>query len=408
MQLCKYLAILSLSFVATIGWAESGVYDDRIVVGSVLDLEGHSRGLGIGMRTGLEAAFLGQKVQGKRIVLSAMNDSYSPQLTMQATERLLDDDIFLMIGNVGTPTAKVSLPILARKGVPAVGFFTGADLLRPGEGDVLNFRASYVQEVAEVIMQAVDNGVRLNQICAFVQNDAYGMAGVQGIKRALRNQPGSSEIVSVMDKILQAPSNNGASPERNGIGPVGVYERNTLSSREGYESLKQWEKSQQTNCRLVVTVGAYSAIGRFAGYARYKGEDWLISAVSFTGANDLAKTLQEFGVTDRLIMTQVVPPLTADLPIVLAAKKALGNEFGYVSLEGYIVGTMFVEMLKRIDGPVTRSAFVAAARNSQFDLGGIGLDFRNDNQASDLVTAIQYRDKSYQPLGALDWAQLFN
>ncbi|WP_317932329.1 ABC transporter substrate-binding protein [Halioxenophilus sp. WMMB6] len=386
-------------------WAEPGIYPDQIVVGAVLDMEGLSRGLGLGMRSGLEAAFDGQRVQGKAIKLKALNDSYSPNLTVKATERLIADDIFAMIGNVGTPTAQVSLPILAENGVPAIGFFTGAGLLRPGVGSIVNYRASYVQEVAEVIEQVMSNGVSVNQICAFVQNDAYGMAGVQGIKRALINRPRSNEIVAKLDEILEM---SGPSPERNGIGPVGVYERNTLSSREGYDSLKQWEKTQQTPCRLVVTVGAYSAIGRFAGYARYKGEKWVISAVSFTGADNLAGTLQQFGVKDGFVMTQVVPLLDTNLPIVIAAKKKLGDNFGYVSLEGFIVGKMFLQLLNDIDGPITRTAFLNATRNSTFDLGGISIDFRNDNQGSDLVTAIQYYDKNYHPLASQDWARLFN
>jgi len=408
MRLFMLISILGISLVTSVASAESGVYDDRIIVGSVLDLEGRSRALGLGMRAGLEAAFKGQLVKGKRVEIHALNDSYNPELTAKATEKLISEDVFVMIGNVGTPTSKAALPLLAKSGVPAVGFFTGADLLRPGEGNIVNYRASYVQEVQAVISQALSNGVQLNQICAFVQNDAYGMAGVQGIKRAIRNEPGSSAIIQSLDTIMDKKGSGNASPDRNNIGPVGVYERNTLNSKDGYDSLKNWEKSQQTNCRLVVTVGSYAAIGRFAGYAHYKGETWMISAVSFTGADSLASTLHEFGVKSNMIVTQVVPPLDAEMPIVLKAKKELGDNFGYVSLEGYIVGTMFIELLRKIDGPITREGFLSATRNTQLDIGGVGLDFRNDNQGSDLVTAIQFRNNSYQSLGAQDWAQLFN
>ena len=110
---------------------------------------------------------------------------------MEATRKLLEQGVFAVLGNVGTPTAKVSLPVLAEDGAPAVGFFTGAGLLRPGVGEVVNFRASYVQETAAVIRAAIQSGVPASGICAFVQNDAYGMAGVGGIKRALAAEEGA-------------------------------------------------------------------------------------------------------------------------------------------------------------------------------------------------------------------------
>jgi hypothetical protein len=49
--------------------AEIGVTADKIVIGGVMDLEGRSRGLGRGMRDGINAAFEGQKVKGRSIVL---------------------------------------------------------------------------------------------------------------------------------------------------------------------------------------------------------------------------------------------------------------------------------------------------------------------------------------------------
>ena len=45
--------------------------------------------------------------------------------------------------------------VLQEGGVPAVGFFTGAGLLRPGVGQVINYRASYSQEVAAVLEAAL-------------------------------------------------------------------------------------------------------------------------------------------------------------------------------------------------------------------------------------------------------------
>ncbi|WP_232465146.1 ABC transporter substrate-binding protein [Oleiphilus messinensis] len=384
--------------------ADPGVYGDKIVLGGVLDLEGQSRGLGIGMREGIIAAFSGVTVQGKRLEYRAENDSYTPELTQRQTQRLINEGIFAMVGNVGTPTAKVALPILADNNVPAIGFFTGAGLLRPGTGNIINYRASYVQETAAVIEQSFEAGIKPKEICAYVQNDAYGMAGVAGIKVALQNRPQTREIVARLDELLEKSGDN---PNRNGIGPVGVYQRNTLSSRAGYDSLKQWESSQNTTCKLVVTVGTYSAIGRFAAYSRQKGNQWLISAVSFTGADNLQSTLEQFGVTQGVILTQVVPAIDSDLAIVKAAQKALKDRLNVVSLEGYIVGRMVVEMLQRIDGEITREKFIAVARGSNFTMGGLKLDFQRDNQASDMVSVTYFKNKTYQNIDSTQLSALF-
>jgi len=404
------LGALVLAAAALLLWwspgasAAPGVSDTHIRVGSVLDLQGLSRGLGQGMKRGIEAALAGARVHGREIEFVVRNDNYSPPKTIEATKELIDQGVFAMLGNVGTPTAKVSLPILAEHGVPAVGFFTGAGILRPGVGDIINFRASYVQETAAVINSSIDAGLDPRSVCAYVQNDAYGMAGVEGIRRALSRHAGMQDVVSVLGEMIAM---QGEAPPRNDMGPVGVYTRNTVYARDGYLSLKRWEELAGTPCRLVVTVGAYPAIAQFAAYARTKGEDWVVSAVSFTGADNLRTELNRLGVRDRVIMTQVVPLLDSELPIVAQAREALGDDFGYVSLEGYIVGKLFLAGVERIEGPVTRANFLHALRGERFELGGLPIDFTGDNQASDLVALTYLEEGGYRRMVAADWRRAF-
>lgn len=381
-------------------YAEQGVSDSLIRIGGVMDLEGRSKGLGQGMKHGIEAAIKGETIQGRRIEFIVYDDSYTPTKTISATNQLLSRDVFLVIGNVGTPTAKVALPILAEKRVPAVGFFTGAGILRPGIGDIVNYRASYVQETAKVIEAAIQAGVPSSGICAYVQDDAYGMAGVTGIKQALSSRPGTRKIIAALDQILDL---EGEKSSRNGLGPVGVYRRNTFTSRDGYNSLKQWEGKTGAKCQLVVSVGTYNAIARFVGYSRYKGDTWTVSAVSFTGADDFRTALKEFHVADNVVMTQVVPALDSSLPIVREARKALGAEFGYVSLEGFIVGKMWLAAMRGIEGPITRENFMRSVKGRTFDVGGLQLDFRDDNQGSDLVLLTYLDGEEYRVLQPGAW-----
>ena len=264
--------------------AEAGVTNSTIRIGGVMDLEGESKGLGLGIKAGINAALNGEKVQGRAVEFVALNDSYTPANTVKSTRQLIDQGILLMLGNVGTPTTKAALPILVENNVPAIGFFTGSDLLRPGVGDIVNFRASYTQEIVEMVEAAFSAGVQPKEVCAYVQNDAYGMAGILGIKTALAKQSGMADIVQKLEQLLAM---QGEEPDLNGIGPVGVYIHNANRVKEGYLSLKQWEQATGTRCRLVITVGTYTPVADFISYSRYKGDNWIVSAVSFTGADNL-------------------------------------------------------------------------------------------------------------------------
>jgi len=400
---CAWALLAVFVLAGRPGWAQQGITDRLVRIGGVMDLEGRSRGLGLGMKAGIEAAIRDQRVKGRRIVFVTHNDSYTPSKTIEATDALIAQGIFLMIGNVGTPTAKVSLPILAENKVPAVGFFTGAGLLRGNVTGIVNYRASYVQETAAVIRTAIAAGVNPAQICAYVQNDAYGMAGVVGIQSALKEVPGTDFMTKTLAVILQQ---SGENPARNNLGPVGVYQRNTFTSRSGYLSLKNWEELSNTPCKVVVTVGTYNAISKFAAYSRYKGENWIISAVSFTGAGNFSKALADAGINDRVIMTQVVPPLDSKLPIVAEARQRLGEHFGWVSLEGYIVGKLWLRTMQNVKGTISRQKFLDAVLGHKFDLGGLKLDYSKDNQGSDLVILTNLTPDGFKPMSVSAWDAL--
>ncbi len=401
-----YIGLVGLiSVAATPSYAEVGVTDSTITFGSVLALKGKAQGLGQGMRQGMEAAVKGKQIKGRTVQFLFENDFYEPPKAIEGTKKLVQKGIFLMIGNVGTPTAKVTLPILAENNVPAVGFFTGAGLLRPAPGPVANYRASYIQETAAVIDAAIANGLKPAQVCAYLQNDSYGMAGLAGVKLAMQRANASQDTLAAYDKILNM---SGDSPPRNNVGPVGVYKRNTTKVIPGYQSLKNWEKKTGNQCKLVVSVGAYGNIAHFVRNANVKNkEGWIVSAVSFTGADNFRGDLKKYKATDRIIMTQVVPLLDSQLPIVQEAKKELGKNFGFVSLEGYIVGKMIHKILNDIPGELTRANFLEQVKKSNFDLGGIKIDFTKDgNQGSNMVIPSYLTASGYKEIDSGAWQKM--
>jgi hypothetical protein len=95
-------------------------------------------------------------------------------------------------------------------------------------------------------------------------------------------------------------------------------------------------------------------------------------------------------------MTQVVPLLDSTLPLVTEAKEKLGNQFGYVSLEGFIVGKLVLYALNKIEGDITRKSFMQALLDSSFSIQQLSLDYTDDNQGSDLVNMMILKQGDWQ------------
>ena len=101
-------------------------------------------------------------------------------------------------------------------------------------------------------------------------------------------------------------------------------------------------------------------------------------------------------------------PGDKSLPVVASYQAALvavnpNSKPGFVSLEGYLVGKLAVEALKRVPGEPTREAFLDAVESSPFDLGGVKLGFSTtQNQGSNQVyfTVLQ-GDGSLRPVTKL-------
>lgn len=335
------------------------------------------------MKAGIEAALKNEKVQGRTLEFIVLNDSFEPSFAVEAAKKLIDQNVFVMLGNTGGPTTQAVVPLLAEHKIPGVGFPLGSAHLRPGVGDIINFRASFGQEVNRLIETALAVGLKAQEICAYLPGDAAGMGSLAMIRAAFEKQPHAADIVNKIDQIIALPPDQ----DHNGIGPVGFYKRSELTqARAGYQSLKQWEKAANTPCRLVLTVGGINiSTANFIQYSRYKEEKWLVSITSQIEMTSFIKEMAAHNIKDGVIVTQVVPPLDSSLPIIEEARKALGSDISNISLEGYIVGKLCLAILRNVKGELTRENFLKAVRGRAFDLGGLPLDFSNDNQGSDFV-----------------------
>ena len=166
-----------------------GSADEVVRVGMSTALSGPAQGLGQGVKAGVEAYFelANQRggVRGRRLELIALDDQYEPEQTGPNVRRLIDEhQVTAIVGNVGTPTAVVTVPIVNEKRVPFFGAFTGAGILRkqPPDRYVFNVRASYADETAAIIRGLLDDRkLEPEQIAFFTQDDAFGDAGFAAV-----------------------------------------------------------------------------------------------------------------------------------------------------------------------------------------------------------------------------------
>lgn len=373
-----------------------GVTDTEIRFGISAPFSGSAKELGQNMKLGIEAAFsvanANGGVHGRKLRLVAADDGYEPARTAGTMKQLYEtDQVFGLIGNVGTPTAVVALPYALDRKMLFFGAFTGAGLLRsdPPDRYVFNYRASYAEETAAVVNYLVKvKRLAPEQIAVFAQQDAYGDAGFAGVEKAIRALRGS-----------------GDSP----IVRLG-YQRNTVDVDDAVAQLQQIQ--QQKNrlpIKAVIMVPTYRAAAKFIEKTRDLYPDMIYTSVSFVGSTALANELMLLGkkYASGVIVTQVVPALDGHSSLVLDYKSALakyfpGEEPDYVSLEGYVDATVLIAALRQNGPQVDTEKLVSTLENvHDLDIGlGTPVAFsRSEHQGVHKVWGTQLDgDGHYQPI----------
>lgn len=369
-----------------------GVGVEPLRFGTSTVLSGPSAALGTDMVTGINAAFARQNalggIGGRPLELIALDDGYEPVRTAPNMRTLLEQhDVLAVVGNVGTPTAIAAVPIAVAERTLLFAPFTGAGVVRrdPPQRYVVNFRASYAQEIAAMVDALIDRaGVGPESIALLTQRDGYGDSGHAATMKALRRR-GLPEDAVVAH---------------------GRYDRNTVDVEAALADLLLFERPP----RAIIVVGTYAPTARFIQLARDAQLNAAFLCVSFTGADALSERLDpaERGV----VVTQVVPdPSQLDLPLVRDFRADLARvdpaaRPSFVALEGYTAGLTLLRALHDAGPTIDREALVDAfERLGTFDVGaGVPLELSpTRHQASDQVWPTRFDGERFV---AMDWAEL--
>jgi branched-chain amino acid transport system substrate-binding protein len=281
-------------------------------------------------------------INGRPVELKKLDDGYEPDRCAANTRQFISDGVFALFGYVGTPTAVAALPLATEAKVPLFAPLTGAQALRdPYNRYVVHVRASYFDETAAIVKQATAVGIQ--KIAVFHQNDGYGQAGLQGVKRALEAL--KTEPVA-----------------------VGTVERNSTDVEAALAAILPKKPE------AIVQVGTYKACAVFVRLARKAGFMGTFYNVSFVGTQAL---LDELGaMASGVVVSQVMPfpyssvsPLSGDYLAALADSKG-GITPNYSGIEGYVAARTFAEVAKRAGKNLTREGFLNTLQN----MGTLGLN----------------------------------
>ena len=366
-----------------------GVTDDAVTVGMSAAFSGASRELGNRMKLGLETAFATANetggVAGRQIKLLAIDDGYEGKRALANVQELISDrHVFAILGNVGTPTTKEALPYVLAQKTLFFGAFTGTGLLRrdPPDRYVFNYRASYEEETAKMVSYLVDvKKLPDRSIVVFAQNDSYGDAGFEGATKTLRKKGHSDEILRV------------------------GYERNTLEVDDAVNKVVEYHSASvrlgnsdiyrpKHPIRAIIMVATYKAAAKFIQKVKDHKIDAAFLNVSFVGSSSLAEELKERGPAygAGVIVTQVVPHYDAGATGIIRYRDALkkyhpDQQPDFISLEGYMVGQLFLEGLRRQGRELDTEKLVDTLEHLQdFDPGTGNLSFgMSQHQASHKV-----------------------
>ena len=353
-----------------------GVTKDTITFGTTTAYSGVNADLGrnmvLGIRTCFEAINHEGGVGGRQLKLVVLDDGYEPEKALANMRELFEErKVFGVIGNVGTPTAKVTVPYAVENRYLFFAPFTGASFMRgsPPARYVYHVRAGYADETEALVKYFVEmQEIAADSIAVFAQHDSYGDDGFDGVARALR---------------------------KHGVRPADIprvnYDRNSIQVDAAVNELIELGD----NVQAVVMVATYKPAARFVKAMKQRGSEARFATLSFVGSEAMSEEFRELGPehAEGVIISQVVPFYHSGATGVIRYRDMLSKYYpearpGFVSLEGFIAAQCLTEGLKRVSGNLDTESLIDALdsiRDLDLGIGPIVSFSPSRHQVSDHV-----------------------
>ncbi|MFL1377173.1 ABC transporter substrate-binding protein [Nocardiopsis protaetiae] len=192
-----------------------GVTDDAIIIGTHQPLTGPASPGFRHVSTGARAVFNyindNGGIHGRRIEYQVQDDAFDPSRTVEATRTLIDDqEIFAMLGGLGTPTHEAVIDEINEAGVPDLFVSSGA--LSWDQPDVYpysyGFQVDYSRE-AKIQGRYISENFPGDKVGLLYQNDDVGPSSQAGLEQYLTDEivswesydPGVPELVGQISSL---------------------------------------------------------------------------------------------------------------------------------------------------------------------------------------------------------------
>lgn len=331
---------LTAVFAAFVGTgaqgAVPGVGEDSVVFGQSAVFSGPNQNLGCQYQAGILGAFdevnATGGVKGRLLHINSMDDSYEPERAVNNAESFIaEDQVLAVIGAVGTPPARRSLPIYRDAAIPVIGLYTGADFVYDTERfpNVVSLRASYADETRLLVSHLLGR-LGKSRFGVVYQDDSFGRGVLNNFRDALEE-----ENVHILAKA--------------------AYTRNAHSFHSAFFTV------EPAALDALLLVGSNAANGELIRLANSLELDYVMANVSFVNSSELSRQIERN--RENVIVTEVMPdPLATDVPLVNAFRRAMtaretgvhNSCFDYdyglsaASLEGYALGRFLAAVLERM------------------------------------------------------------
>ncbi|WP_435113196.1 ABC transporter substrate-binding protein [Nocardiopsis synnemataformans] len=195
-----------------------GVTDDAVVIGTHQPLTGAAspgfRHVSTGARAVFDYINDNGGIHGRRIEYQVQDDAFDPAQTLEATRSLIDDqEIFAMLGGLGTPTHEAVIEELNEAGVPDLFVSSGA--LAWDQPEVYpysyGFQVDYTRE-AKIQGQYIAENFPGDQVGLLYQNDDVGPSSHAGVEQYLTEEivawesydPGVPELAGQVEELKRS------------------------------------------------------------------------------------------------------------------------------------------------------------------------------------------------------------
>jgi len=329
-------SLISLTLVALASSAGAQGTDD-LLIGTSLPLSGPNAAAG---QEGLavaqayfDAVNKNGGIQGRRVVLRALDDGFSPEKAAENARQLGADSKVLALFNCwGTSSCSAMVPIANEKKIPLVAGIAGDGPMHAAPGRyAFNVRATTEDEMSAMVRQMTSVGQ--NRIAVVYQDDPFGKSGAEVARAVLEK----ARLKPAAELSLDSKGSNAAAVA------AGI-------------------KSAQVNG--IILVGSPTASVRLIKQARQGGISAPIYNLMAQATQKMVADLGEQ--TGGVIFSTLVPnPWRSALPIVKEYQQIYGaasgkSDYSYLGLEVFINAKVLVEGLRQAGKAPSRESLVSA------------------------------------------------